>query len=467
MKRNVLLTLMVVLALLSGVVGVSAAEPTGDPIKIGAIYNLTGAQASLDGPSANGAKLAVKEINEAGGVLGRPVELVLYDGKTDAATIGNSATQLVDSDKVVAMMGFSDSDMVLAAAPIAAQAGVVFVTSGATSPKLPEQVPDYLYMACFGDNVQAAAGAEYAFNTLGAKTSYLLIDKGMEFTLLLGQYFKDRFTELGGEIVLEDTYQTGDKDFSAQITKLKALGTMPDMLFISSGPDDAGTIVKQFRDAGVDVPVMSGDGFDTPLLVEIAGAGADNVYFATHSLINAELGTDAVKQFMAAYEGEYGTPPENAFAGLGYDAAKLLADAISRAGSDDPEAVRMALSETKDFPGVTGSITYPEGTRIPQKGVTIILVKDGTFTLAAEVVPEKVPGASAPPAPTGDPIKIGAIYNLTGAQASLDGPSANGAKLAVKEVNEAGGVLGRPVELGAVRRQDGCGDDRQLCDAVG
>ena len=122
------------------------------------IYNLTGAQASLDAPSANGAKLAAKEINAAGGVLGRRSSWCLYDGKTDAATIGNAATQLTESDKVVAMLGFSDSDMTLAAAPIAAKAGVVFVTSGATSPKLPDQVPDYLYMACFGDNVQAAAG---------------------------------------------------------------------------------------------------------------------------------------------------------------------------------------------------------------------------------------------------------------------------------------------------------------------
>jgi branched-chain amino acid transport system substrate-binding protein len=365
--------------------------PAAGPIKIGAIYNLTGAQASLDVPSANGAKLAVKEINAAGGVLGRQVELVLYDGKTDAATIGNSATQLVESDKVIAIVGFSDTDMTLAAAPIAAKAGLVFVTSGATSPKLPDQVPDYLFMACFGDNVQAAAGAEYAYNTLKAKTTYLLIDKGMEYTLLLGKYFKERFTELGGQIVLEDTYQTGDKDFSAQITKLKGFGTMPDILFISSGPDDVGTIVKQFRDAGVDKPIVGGDGYDTPLLVQIAGKGADNTYFTTHSLIDAELGTDAVKKFIAAYQAEYKTPPENAFAGLGYDTVKLLADAIKRAGSDDPKAIREALAKTKDLPGVTGSITFQPGSQIPQKGVTVILVKDGKFTLAAEVVPQKVP----------------------------------------------------------------------------
>jgi len=387
-KTRLLFSLVIILTLvLTGCAGGGGKEP----VKIGVIYNLTGGMASLDVPSNNGAKLAAKEINDAGGVLGRPLELVVYDGKTDATTIGNAATQLVESDKVVAMMGFSDTDMTLAAAPIAAQNGLVFVTSGATSPKLPEHVPTYLYMSCFGDNVQAAAAAEFSFNTLGAKSAYLLIDKGMEYTLLLGQYFKERFTEMGGQIVLEDTYQTGDKDYSAQITKFKALSEAPDILFISSGPDEVGVVVKQFRDAGVDKPIVGGDGYDTPLLVEIAGPGSENVYFTTHSLMDPDLGTEAVKKFISAYQAEYKTLPENAFAGLGYDTVKLIVDAITRANSTDPKAILDALSKTTNLPGVTGSITYQPGSRIPQKGVTIILVKDGKFTLATELVPEKVP----------------------------------------------------------------------------
>jgi branched-chain amino acid transport system substrate-binding protein len=387
MKRS----LLVALAVCAALALVGCGKQGGATIKVGMINNMTGSQASLDAPSANGAKLAAKEINAAGGILGKKVELVAYDGKSDAATIANSATQLTQTDKVVAMFGFSDSDMVMAAAPVAAKAGIVFVTSGATSPKLPDQVPDYLYLACFGDNVQAAAGAEYAFSTMKAKTVYLLIDKGMEYTLLLGKYFKERFVELGGKIVLEDTYQGGDKDFSAQITKLKGQKVQPDLLYIASGPDDVGTIVKQFRDSGVKKPIMGGDGYDTPLLVQVAGAGSENVYFTTHSLMDPSLGTDAVKKFIAAYQAEYKAPPENAFAGLGYDTMKLIADAIKRAGSADPKAIRAALAQTKDLPGVTGAITYQAGSRIPQKGVTVILVKDGKFTLAQEVVPQKVP----------------------------------------------------------------------------
>jgi branched-chain amino acid transport system substrate-binding protein len=387
MKKTLAIVLVAAVALLA----VSCGGKGAGAIKIGMLYNMTGAQASLDAPSANGAKLAAKELNAAGGVLGKKIELVAFDGKTDAATIGNAATQLAQTDKVVAMFGFSDSDMTMAAAPIAAKAGVVFVTSGATSPKLPDQVPDYLYLACFGDNVQAAAAAEYAVDALKAKTVYLLVDKGMEYTLLLGKYFKERFVEMGGKVVLEDNYQTGDKDFSAQVTKLKGLKAKPDLLFISSGPDDVGTIVKQVRDAGVMSPIMGGDGYDTPLLAEVAGAGSENVYFTTHSLMDADLGTDSVKKFITAYQAEYKNPPENAFAGLGYDTVKLLADAIKRAGSADPKAIRAALQATKDLAGVTGAITYQEGSRIPQKGVTVILVKDGKFTLAQEVVPQKVP----------------------------------------------------------------------------
>ena len=370
---------------------VSDPQVAARPIKLGVIYNLTGSQASLDIPSANGAMLAAKEINAAGGVLARPLELVQYNGESDLPTIRNAAEQLAETDKVVAMLGFSDSDMVLAAAPIAAKAGMVFVTSGATSPKLPEQVPDYLYLACFGDNVQAAAGAEYAYSTLQAKTAYLLIDQGMEYTRLLGRYFKERFAELGGQIVLEDTYQGGSKDFSAQITRLKDLTRMTDILFISAGPDDVGTIVKQFRDAGVDKPILGGDGYDTPLLVEIAGESANSTYFTTHALLDPGLGTDKVKEFIAAYQAEFEVAPENAFAGLGYDTVKLIADAITRAGSADPEAIREALQTTKDLAGVTGVITFQPGKRIPQKSVTIVLVEDGGFIPTAELAPERVP----------------------------------------------------------------------------
>jgi len=368
------------------VAGTALAQGT---IKIGGAFNLTGALASLDVPAANGAKLAVKEINAAGGVLGQQLELVVYDGKTDPATITNIATQLISGDKVVAITGFTDSDSALALGPIAQRAKVPFVTAGATSPLLPSQIGDYMFLEPFGDNVQAAVGAEFAMKNFGM-SAYLLFDKATEYTNLLAGYFKDAFAHGGGTVLLEDSYSSGDTSFSAQITKLKALSTQPDFLYISAMPDDIGTIVKQVRQAGIDLPIVGGDGYDTPLLIQVGGAAANDVYFTTHALMTMDS-TPAVQKFIQAYNADYGSDPENAFAALGYDSVYLIADAIKRAGAADPVKVRDALQATKDLPGVSGAITYADDQRVPQKQVTVIGVKDQQLYLAAQAAPSYVP----------------------------------------------------------------------------
>jgi len=366
--------------------GVAMAQ---EPIKIGGAFNLTGALASLDVPAANGAKLAVKEINAAGGVLGRPLELVVYDGKTDPATITNIATQMISGDHVVAITGFTDSDSALALGPIAQRNKVPFVTAGATSPLLPTQIGDYMFLEPFGDNVQAAVGAEFAMKKWGDK-AYLLYDKATEYTNLLAGYFKDAFTHGGGQVLLEDSYKSGDTSYSAQITKLKALSTQPDFLYISAMPDDIGTIVKQVRQAGIDLPIIGGDGYDTPLLVQVAGPASNDVYFTTHALMTMDS-TPAVARFIQAYKAEYGKDPENAFAALGYDSVHLIANAITQANSTDPTKIRDALQATKDLPGVTGAISYVDGKRVPQKQVTVIGVKDQKLYLAAQEAPSYIP----------------------------------------------------------------------------
>jgi len=370
--------------------GAQGSAQADEPIKIGAGFNLTGELSSLDVPAANGVKLALKEINAAGGVNGQPVVLAMRDGKADPATVANITTQLIESDNVVAVIGFNDSDSALAAGPIAQRAGVPFITVGATSPKLPSQIGSMMFLAPFGDNVQAAVGAEYAEKKFG-KTAYLLWDKGTEYTTLLADYFKKRFTELGGRILLEDTYQRGDKDYSAQITKAKALSEKPDFYYISALPDDIGTTVKQFRESGISGPIVGGDGYDTPLLIEVAGDAANNVYFTTHALMDADHGSPAVKKFMAAYKAEYGHEVENAFAALGYDTMRLIVDAVKRAGSTDGDAIAKAIESTQNFPGVAGELNYSATEHVPRKGVTMIAIDGGKFTLGAELVPEKVP----------------------------------------------------------------------------
>lgn len=392
------LMLMVSLLLLScggvaptGGGGSSGGGDTGsnEPIKIGGGFALTGDESALDLPAANGAKLAAKEINAAGGVLGRQVDLIVHDSQYKMDVTAQIAKQFVEQDKVVTVIGFTDTDSVLASGPTIQAAHIPFITAGATSPKIPTQVGDEMFLACFGDNVQAAAGAEYGFENFG-KNAYLLWDKGVEYTTLLGGYFKDRFTELGGTIVLEDQYEDDATDFSAQIAKIKAMPEQPDFYFISAMPYNVGPVIKQFRDAGLTGPIVGGDGYDTPDLISVAGPAAENVFFTTHALMDSSGGTEGIKKFMAAYNKEYGHEPENAFAALGYDTMYLIADAIKRAGSTDAAAIKKAIEETKDFPGITGSITFGNS-HIPQKGVTIIAVKDGKFTLGAEVVPEKVP----------------------------------------------------------------------------
>ncbi len=362
---------------------------SGEPIKIGGGFALTGDESALDLPAANGAKLAAKEINAAGGVLGRQIDLIIHDSQYKMDVTAQISKQFVEEDKVVAVIGFTDTDSVLAAGPTVQGAGLPFITAGATSPKIPTQVGDKMFLACFGDNVQAAVGAEYGFKNFG-KNAYLLWDKGVEYTTLLGGYFKSRFTELGGTIVLEDQYDDKATDFSAQIAKVKALPTQPDFYFISAMPYNVGPVIKQFRDAGLTGPIVGGDGYDTPDLVSVAGPAAENVFFTTHALMDAQGGTEGIKKFIAAYNQEYGHDPENAFAALGYDTMYLMADAIKRAGSTDSAAIIKAIQETKNFPGITGSITFGDS-HVPQKGVTVIAVKDGKFTLGAEVVPEGVP----------------------------------------------------------------------------
>ena len=362
----------------------------GNTITIGGGFALTGDESALDLPASNGAKLAVKEINAAGGILGKQINFIVHDSQYKMDVTAQTAKQFVEQDKVPLFIGYTDTDSVLASGPTFQSAKIPFITVGATSPKIPSQVGDMMFLACFGDNVQAAAGAEYAFDKFG-HNAYFLWDKGVEYTTLLGQYFKSRFTELGGSIALEESYDDKATDFSAQIAKIKALSTKPDFYYVSAMPYNIGPIVKQFRDAGIDGPIVGGDGYDTPDLLTVAGDAANNVFFTTHALMDATGGTDGIKKFIAAYKTEYGHDPENAFAALGYDTVYLLADAVKRANGTDSAAVKKALEETKDFKGITGAVTFGPDTHVPQKGVTMIAVEGGKFTLGAEVVPQKVP----------------------------------------------------------------------------
>ena len=363
----------------------------GEEIVIGCPYNLTGGYASLDNPAKNGSELAAKLLNAENGILGRPVRLVVADGKSDTATISNVAKKMVEEDAVVAMAGLTDTDYVRAAGSVAQEAGIPFIDVGGTAPLI-EQIGDFVFMVPFGDNVQAAAVAELA-QEKGYKTVAMLVDDASTYTKFLAAYFVTRFTddEIQGQVVSELSYQANDTDFSSQLTEIANLNPQPDMLFVSSGPAEIGTIVKQARDLGIELPILGGDGYDTPLLLELAGAAARNVFFSTHQGIYDDAPEGAA--FAEAYTKEYGVAPEAVFAALGFDGINLMADAMNRAGSTEGTAVRDALAKTQGFKGATGEITYQEGSRIPSKSVALVEVKDGKFSLIEIVVPRVIPPA--------------------------------------------------------------------------
>ena len=377
---------------------VAAQQKTPEPIHIGAIYNLAGSQAALDSPSLDGARLAVDRINAAGGLLGRRVELLERDGQSDLALVRLDAEDLA-SEGVSAMIGLSDTDQVLAAAPVAAKAEIPFVTSGATSPLLPSQVPDWLFLACFGDNVQAAAAAQFAADWLGKTTAAVLYDEDMDYTRLLAGYFAESFRAQGGTVVLNESFHSGDHDVAELLAQSGSDGESGEddsravraqLLFVAAGPDDAGPLVRELRAAGYRQPIMGGDSYDSPELIKTARQTGGDVYFTTHAAFGLEHSTPAMRRFTALYRSAYGRPPENAFAGLGFDAVNLVARAITRAKSADPEAVRDALEETRGSAGVTGGLSYGGDSLVPRKAVSVIEV-DRRPKLAAEITPSFVP----------------------------------------------------------------------------
>ncbi len=349
-----------------------------ETIKLGALYNLTGGMSSIDAPALNGAKLKAKLINEAGGLLGgKSIEIIGIDTKTDQKAAATGAKKAL-SKGVVAGLGYGDTTFVMAAAPLFQKKGVPFVTSGATHPMLPKWVGNYMFMVPFGDDDQSFAIADYTVEALKAKNIVVWTDNSMDFTKALSTFFKQRIKELGGKIVLEDFFMMGDKDFSAQIARLKNANPKADAVFISAIPNEAGLTVKQIREMGLSLPIVSGDGFDTELVTTVPGDKlANDVYFSTHTY--REDTRPEVTIFIKAYEKEYGRSPENAFAALGFDAVGLIADGIKRAGSTDGEALSKALAATKGYKAVTGQITYSRASGVPMKGVSIISVHDGKY----------------------------------------------------------------------------------------
>lgn len=366
-----------VLFLLGGLPALAAGT-----VKVGAVYEMSGNVATFGQSAVNATKMLVDQINAKGGIKGvGKIELLIEDNKSDAAESANAFNKLVFKDKVVGILGPVTSTNTLAAAPIAQQAGIPIITPTATAERV-TQVGDYVFRACFIDPFQGKVMAVFAAKQLKYKKVAVMPEITSDYAMGLVKNFKENFEKLGGKIVAEEKWSTGDQDFSAQLTKIKAKS--PDAIYVGSYYNDVALISRQARQLGIKVPLIGGDGFDSAKLFEIGKEAVAGHYFTNH--YSKDDKDPLTQRFVKDYTARYGAPPD-ALAALGYDAAGLMFDAIRRAGKADPKAIRDALAKTKGYKGVSGSITY-DANRNPVKAAVILQVqKDGSFKFVKKVQP--------------------------------------------------------------------------------
>lgn len=347
-------------------------------IKVGFYGALTGPTATFALAGKNGALLAVSEINAAGGVLGKPIELLFEDDRGDAAEAASAVTKLITRDHVVALIGENASSRTLAAAPIAQSYRVPMISPSSTSVEVTKK-GDYIFRACFLDSQQGRAVSDFARRSLKAQTAAVLVDSRSDYSVGLAEAFREAFTQAGGRVVSELKYAEGDSDFSAQLTAMR--GTRPDVLFIPGYYTDAGLIARQAKSLGLQAVLLGGDGWDSPKLTEIGGEAVEGSYFCNPFSVDEP--SPAVKKFVADYRARYGADPDG-IAALSYDATRMLAAAIARAGSTEGKRIRDALASTRDFEGVTGTITM-DADRNPIKPLMILKVEGGRLRFAESV----------------------------------------------------------------------------------
>ncbi|MDR0487892.1 MAG: ABC transporter substrate-binding protein [Propionibacteriaceae bacterium] len=346
-----------------------------DTIKIGVNYEQSGAVATYGSDSVDGIMMAVDEVNAAGGINGKQVEIVKYDTKSDTAEATTLATKLMVQDKVVAILGPATSGSFMATIPVANQNKVPVVSGSATADKVTVSdsgVQEYAFRTCFNDSFQGTAMANYASKTLDAKSAIIIKDNSSDYAKGLAENFTATFTAHGGTIVGEEAYVAGDTDFNAILTRARGLEF--DVVYLPGYYQEAGLIIKAARELGINQPILGPDGFDSPDLLNLGGADAlNNVFFTNHY---SSLDEDPkVIEFIAAFQAKYSKEP-NAFNALGYDTANFVFDAVSRATEANGEAIKDALASTKNFPAVTGTLSVDENHN-PIKAIVVIGLENG------------------------------------------------------------------------------------------
>ncbi len=370
MRRLIVFMPLGLLSLLTS--GCQPAASSSPEIVIGHFASMTGSEATFGQSTDNGIKLAVDEINAAGGINGKQIRLITYDDKGDAREAGTAVTRLTTKDGVVAVLGEVASGLSLAGAPVCQESGVPMVTPSSTNPKV-TKIGDMIFRVCFIDPFQGSVCAKFASEHAGLKAgkAAILTDQASPYSVGLQEEFQKAFEKLGGKVVTKQTYQAGDQDFSAQLTAIRS--SEPDVVFVPGYYTDVGNVALQARKLGLTTPLLGGDGWDSSKLGEIAGSAIDGCFYSNH--YSQEDPNPRVQEFIKKYSERHKQTPDG-LAALGYDAARILFAAMKRAKSLDGKALAAELAQTTNFEGVTGNISI-DGDRNAVKSAVILEMKDG------------------------------------------------------------------------------------------
>src|SRR3954471_10683404 len=363
-------------------------------IKVGEVGSMTGTEATFGTSSDRGIQLAVKEVNGAGGIKGRQIQVIPLDDEGKPEEAATAATRLISSEHVVALLGEVASTRSLFMAPKAQAAKVPMVSPSSTNEKV-TQVGDYIFRACFIDPFQGYVMAKFAVDNLKLKKAAILRDVRNDYSVGLAKVFTENFTRLGGTITANESFSSGDVDFKAQLTNIK--NTAPEALYVPGYYTDVGLIARQAREVGISGPLLGGDGWDSEKLYEIGGAALDGSYFSNHYSVDDP--SPRIQEFVNKFKKEYGGQLPDSLAAQAYDAAGMLFDAMKRANELTGPSIRDALAATKGYQGVTGDITM-DGNRNATKAAVVLKVgKGGKYEFSGRIQPEgvKEAGPGEPP----------------------------------------------------------------------
>jgi len=360
--------------------GAGGTGDTSGPIKVGYYGDLSGRTSNFGQSTKKGVEMAADEVNKAGGINGRQVQILAEDDEGRPEKAATVVTKQIDQDKVAVLIGEVASGNTLAAAPKAQAAHIPMISPSSTNPAV-TQVGDYIFRVCFIDPFQGEVMAKFAANTLKAKKAAIMLDFNSPYSRGLTEFFEAAFTKLGGQIVDKQSYTQGDRDYKGQLTAIRSKA--PDVIYVPGYYGEVGVIAKQAKQLDIKAPLLGGDGWDATQLWDLGGDALNGDFISNHYSVDDPA--PAIQKFVSEYKARYGEVPD-ALAALGYDAMKVFADAAKRAGTTDGAKLRDAIAQTQKFPGVTGSISI-DAQRNAVKPAVVLKLQDRKYIYQETIYP--------------------------------------------------------------------------------